>query len=165
MDVVSVVSACKAKAKERGLSLLDVARLVGVSKSQVGHWWNDRRVPSAQNLLSLISAVGLRFELVDDVRQVAPVADARIEERVAQPLPVAIAKTTKKTTAKTPKSPVKARKGHALSHVPAGVTDAAKSLGLDPSGLTIEVLEAALQDRAGDVDAQAVEELRRWVSW
>lgn len=63
MDVTAVVMACKSRALKEGLSLASVARRVGVSKGQVGNWWNKRRIPSAENLLALIDAVGLSFQL------------------------------------------------------------------------------------------------------
>ena len=134
MDVTAVVMECKASAMLQGLSLATLAQRVGVSKGQVGNWWHGRRVPSAENLLALIGAVGLSFELAPCAR-----AEAQKTTTATPPKPKATTPRPKSSKRKLP---------------PLTVRQAARALGVCWKSPDQEESEAAI--------ATAIKEAEGW---
>lgn len=65
MEPMELIRKCREYAHHKGLSLSEVAEQAGVSKGLVGHWFNERRIPSTQKLFALVNAVGLQLQIAE----------------------------------------------------------------------------------------------------
>lgn len=171
-DVYQVVQRCSSTAKQRGLSLAEIGRQVGIDKTQVGHWFRGKYTPSATNLLALVDAVGLRLQLVDPTTSTEPASinQAPIPAPVAPILPQATKAASASTTGATntknrpgkAAQPTKYESGAAHSQrLPAHIRRAARVLDLSLDQITKETVTAALavpssEDREW-AEAKAVE--------